>query len=225
MRRLSRLTLVAFVLAGGVGLALGHSVWIEPDAGNRLVVRFGEPGEKPETSPGHLDSVAPPVAFVITIDGSARVVDAPRRHDQFALEGVSATDRVGLETAYAVMTVPGNPASPGRKPLFYARWQPTGAGAGRPALTLDLVPTGEPGEVRVYFRGKPLGGIAATLRTPDGKERELRSDAVGYLRFECDQVGLHHLSIARHREPVGGFHGGVAYETTSHNAALTWIQP
>lgn len=223
MCRNSLLLPVLLTLAGGLAFpARGHSVWIEPDAHGQLVIRFGEPGEPPETSPGHLDRIAPPVAFAVGAEATPKLLDAPRRHDHFALEGLSATNVVCLETAYAVMTTPGNP---GRKPMFYARWHPAEAGAARPALTLDLVPTGQPGEVRVFFRGKPLGEITAALRTPDGQERELKADAMGYLRFECDQSGLHHLSLGRHRESLGGFHGGLAYETTSHNAALTWQQP
>ena len=77
----------------------------------------------------------------------------------------------------------------------------------------------------MYFRGKPLGGIKATLRTPDEKEQELTADAEGFLRFKSNQSGQHLLSIAHHREPLAGFHGGRAYEQTSHNCSLTWQQP
>lgn len=221
-RMLALLVLVSVFVFGFASQAVGHSVWIEPDAAGQPVIRFGEPGAKLETSPGHLDGVAPPTAFVFGPDGTPKTLDAPRQRDHFALEGLSSTNVICLETAYAVMITPGNL---GRKPVFYARWHPAGSGAARPALTLDLVPTGQEGEVRVFFRGKPLGGVTAALRTPDGKESELRADALGYVRFHSDQTGLHHLSIGRHRESLGGFHGGVAYETTSHNVALTWRQP
>jgi hypothetical protein len=202
--------------------AFGHSVWIEPADDGRLVARFGEPGESIETSPGHLDSVSPPVVFALGTNGAPRTLDGPRKSDHFALPGLALTNTVCLEADYAVMTSPGKP---GRKPVFYARWQPAGGAVGVPALTLDLVPTGRPGEVRVYFRGQPLGEVPAVLRSPDGKDHELQAGADGTLRFTTTQPGLHHLSIGRHREAVGGFHGGLAYEATSHNAALTWVQP
>jgi hypothetical protein len=200
---------------------LGHSIWIEPSDDGQLVVRFSEPGEEYETSPGHLDGVSPPVAFAFGTNGSPQTIDAPRKTDHFLLPNLSPTHAACLEAPYAVMTTPGRP---GRKPIFYARWQPDIDTAADPALTLDLVPTGKPGEVRVYFRGQPLADITATLHGPDGKNREIVADAEGYLRFTADQSGLHHLSIGRHRETQGGFHGGLAYELTSHNAALTWIQ-
>ena len=133
------------------------------------------------------------------------------------MAGASSTNVAGVESIFTVRA--------GRKPHFYARWQPAGAGAGTPMLTFDLVPTGMPGEARVYFRGQPLGGLKATLRTPDDTETEIAVDAEGYVRFESRQSGLHMLTIAHHRESIGGAHLGRTYHQTSHNTALTWVQP
>ncbi len=125
----------------------------------------------------------------------------------------------GAETTFTVRA--------GRQPIF----TPVGSRPKRatavPLLTLDLVPTGKPGEVRAYFRGKPLGGIAATLRMPDEAEQELTADAEGWLRFAVKQSGQYLLTIAHYREPqpLAGFHAGQAYTETSHNCALTWRQP
>lgn len=193
-----------------------HSVWIEPLADGQLVARFAEPDGRLEESPGHLDSLSAPSAFVL-ITNAPVVIEAPKRTNHFALVGASATNAAGLETIFTVRA--------GRKPHFYARWQPAGAGGATPLLTLDIVPTGKPGEARVYFRGQPLGGIKATLRTPDDKEQELVADAEGFVRFTSTQPGQHLLTIAHHREPIAGFHLGRAYTQTSHNAALTWRQP
>jgi len=46
----------------------------------------------------------------------------------------------------------------------------------------------------------------------------------GFLRFEPNQAGLYLLTIAHHREPLAGFHLGVAYKETSHNCTLAWRQ-
>jgi hypothetical protein len=192
-----------------------HTVWIEP-SGEALVIRFAEPDGKFEKSPGHLDSLSEPVAFSVVTNSPLRI-DAPKRADHFAMPGASSTNAAGCESVFAVRG--------GRKPHFYARWQPVGESAAKPMLTFDLVPTGKPGEVRVYFRGRPLGGLKATLRTPDDQERELAADAEGFIRFTSAQPGQHLLTIAHYRENLGGFHGGRAYEQTSHNTALTWRQP
>lgn len=187
----------------------------------QMVIRFGELDGNMEKSPGHLDELSVPLVFTV-ITNSPIAAEALKKTNHFALLRVSRPNVTCAETSYAVMATPGNP---GRKPNFYARWHPPGAGAGTPALTLDLVPTDKSGEVRVYFRGKPLGGVKAVLRTPDEREKELTADSEGFLRFTTNQSGQHHLSIARHRETLGGFHGGRAYDLMSHNAALSWVQP
>jgi len=194
-----------------------HTVWIEPKDG-QLVVRFAEPGSDYETSPGYLDNLSAPTAFMV-ITNAPVAIEAPKKADHFSLTGASPTNTVCLETSFTVRG--------GRKPCFYARWQPAGGGESKPLLTLDLVPTGKPGEVRVWLRGKPLGGVEATLRTPDEKELNLTADADGFLHFDAKQPGQYLLTIAHHREEqaLPGFYAGIAYKETSHNAALSWEQP
>ena len=192
-----------------------HTVWIEPLDG-KLVIRFAEPSGSFEKSPGHLDSLSVPSAFTV-VTNAPLMVDSPKTTNHFLMVSASPTNVAGAESIFTVRA--------GRKPHFYARWQPAGAGAGTPLLTFDLVPTGKPGEARVYFRSQPLGGLKATLRTPDDTEKEIAVDAEGYVRFDSRQHGLHLLTIAHHRESIGGAHLGQAYQQTSHNTALTWVQP
>jgi hypothetical protein len=194
--------------------ASAHTVWIEPLDEN-LVIRFAEPDGNYEKSPGHLDSLSAPASFILVTNAPA-AISSVKKSNHFLLEGGSPTNTACTETIFTVRA--------GRKPYFYARWQPFEIGEAKPLLTLDLVPTGKAGEVRVYFRGKPLGGIKATLRTPDEKEEKLEADAEGYLRFKSSQSGQHLLSIAHHRDAVAGFYLGRAFQQTSHNAALTWKQ-
>ena len=203
--------LVAMLLAATAVLA--HTVWIEPLPSGQLVARFAEPDGRLEKSPGHLDSLSVPTAFMLVTNAAVEVA-APKSTNHFLLSGASPTNVAGLETIFTVRA--------GRKPHFYARWQPAGAGVGTPLLTLDIVPTGKQGEARIYFRGQPLGNVKATLRTPDDEEQTLTADADGYVRFNAKQSGQHMLSVAHHRENIAGFHLGRAYTQTSHNAALTW---
>jgi hypothetical protein len=195
--------------------ARAHTVWIEPLNG-RLVIRFAEPAGSFEKSPGHLDSLSAPAAFTV-VTNTALAVESPKSTNHFALVSAAATNPAGVESIFTVRAA--------RKPHFYARWQPAGAGAGTPMLTFDLVPTGKPGEVRVYFRGQPLGGLTAVMRTPDDTEKEIPVDAEGFIRFESKQPGLHLLMIPHYREPIPGFHLGKTYKETSHNTALSWVQP
>lgn len=218
--RLAGLLLLAATLAAFAARA--HSVWIEPLPDGRVAVRFAEPDGKLEKSPGHLDSLDVPSAFLLGASNAPVRVEATKQADHFLLAGAAGTNVVGVETAFTVM---GAPDRPGRRPNFYARWHPPAAGPGTPRLTLDIVPAGAPGEARVYFRGQPLGGVKAVLRTPDEQDTELTADAEGRLKFPVTQSGQYHVSIGRHRETLPGFAGGRAYDLTSHNAALTWRQP
>jgi len=209
-----RLLLIAFCVIAAFS-ARAHSVWIEPLADGGLVIRFAEPDGKLETSPGHLDSLSPPNAFIVLTNAPFQV-EAPKKSDHFRLVNASATNVACVET---ISTVRG-----GRKPYFYARWQPAGAGAATPSLNLDLVPTGKSGEVKAWFRGKPLPGVSATLRTPAEKELEIIADSEGVLRFEAKQPGQYLLTIPHYRESLSGFFAGYPYAQISHNAALSWIQ-
>jgi hypothetical protein len=178
------------------------------------VVRFAEPDGKLETSPGYLDNLTLPIAFTLVTNAPVSI-EAPKKSDHFLLIGASLTNSACAETSFTVRG--------GRKPYFYARWQSAGTGAATPLLTLDLVPTGKPGEARAWFRGKPLANIKATLRAPDEKESELTADGEGFLRFETKQSGQYLLTVAHHREPLAGFHHGIAYKETSHNAEHTFL--
>ncbi len=211
-RSASRL-LCALLFVSAAGALQAHSVWIEP-AEESLVIRFAEPGNKLETSPGFLDHLSAPLA-VIAAAGKPAPLVVTKKADHFLLEGAAPENVACVETTFTVRG--------GRKPYFYARWQLTLEAEAPPLLTLDLTPTGRPGEVRAWFRGQPLPNAEATLRSPDGEESDLTADANGYLHFDSPQKpGQYLLTIAHHREALGGFHLGVAYQETSHNCSLVW---
>lgn len=205
--------LAALLLVSSVNVR-AHAVWIELLNG-KLVARFAEPSGNYEKSPGFLDSLIGPSAFTV-VTNAPLMVETPKTTNHFAMITASPTNVAGVESIFTVRAA--------RKPHFYARWQPAGGGAGTPMLTFDLVPTGKPGEARVYFRGQPIGGLKAVFRTPDDTEKEIAVDAEGYVRFESKQNGLHLLTIAHHREAIAGSHLGKAYQQTSHNTALSWVQ-
>lgn len=195
-----------------------HSVWIEPDEAQKPVIRFAEPTGNLERSPGFLDSLSVPLVFQATTGSTnaPTVVDTTKQKDHFAIAGGALTNVIGVESSFTVRAA--------RKPIFYARWQPAGAGAGKPLLTLDLVPTDKSGEARLFLRGKPHGGVKAVLLDPKGDEKEFPVDAEGYVRVPVTEPGLYLLTVAHQREPIPGFHNGVAYKETSHNCALSWEQ-
>ncbi len=91
-----------------------------------------------------------------------------KKSDHFLLINAARDQIAQIETGFTVMGKPGDPEKPARKPYFYARWHPPGTGPGQPGLNFDIVPTGTPGEARVYFRGKPIGSEAEALPTRGG---------------------------------------------------------
>src|SRR6478609_2623626 len=166
---------LALLAATAVQPLFAHSVWIEP-LEKQLVVRFAEPSGNLERSPGFLDSLAVPMVFQIAPNSTnaPAILDVTKKTDHFAIAGASTTNVVCTETSFTMRAA--------RKPMFYARWQPVGAGASKPLLTLDLVPTGKPGEARLYLRGEPKGNVKAILHTPTGDEKEFTADAEGFIR-------------------------------------------
>ncbi|MEJ1972885.1 MAG: hypothetical protein WDM96_10630 [Lacunisphaera sp.] len=198
-----------------------HSVWLEDTPGKQLVIRFGEPGEEFEKSPGHLDSLALPEAWRNGAEDKPAAFVVEKKSDHFLLVGADPAVSTQGETRFPVMKRGQRPAS---WPQFYVRWQPAGSPApATPSLLLDILPTGPAGEFRVYLRGQPLPN-AVVQTHGGGKEIDLTADAEGRFKYTATAPGLV-LLTCNHKEELKGFAGGVAYEVTSHNTALTWRQP
>ncbi len=89
---------------------------------------------------------------------------------------------------------------------------------------MDIVPTGKPGEARVYFRGKPLGGVEVLFFNPAFEEQKLKADAEGFVCApDISKLGSYLLAVSRYSEDLSGFFNGVAFAITSHSASLSWV--
>lgn len=215
------LALIALAAVSLNFTARAHDVWIENTESGRLVLRFGEPGENVEMSPGNLDSLTPVSAWRITPTNTVAALETRKESEGILLVGAKSDQSVQAETGFPVMASAGKS---GRKPFFYARWQPAGGGEGKPALTLDIVPTGKPGEMRVFFKGQTVPEAKLTAHLPSGETEKLTANADGVATLQSDKPGLYLVTLNHHRETQPGFHGGQAYELVSHNAALAWRQ-
>lgn len=209
--------------------ATAHEVWIEDLPTGQLVVRFAEYGEDYEESPGNLDSLSLPEGWIATAEG-ANKVNVQKNKDHFSLDGAKADMTVQAETIFNVIGGKpggkGDQAGPSRRPFFYARWYAFGTTeAAKPGTNLDIVPTGKPGEVCVYFRGKPIADIEVFAHTPDGKQHSFKSDKAGLVTVPVDQPGFYMLNCKRYREIIDGFSGGKPYTAVSHNCSVAWRQP
>ncbi len=214
----TRFLAAAFLLAITSSHLLAHSVWIEPLPDGNLALRFGEWGEEPETSPGHLDSLS---GLAAATDSGALTPE--KKNDHYLLKDSSADQSATGTAGYPVMK---RGDAPARRPIFYARWWP----ASRPAVTapanaLDLLPTaGQPQKVLVSFHGKPVpAGVELTFYPPGEKEAKLTTDDTGHVTLpEAANAGLCLLTLGRHSEEAPGEFEGKPYAIASHSASLCW---
>jgi len=218
------LRLLAIALLGLAPLAVSyaHSVWMEDNDAQQLVVRFGEVGKSYETSPGYLDDLFLSSAWTADADGKLEPIAIEKQSDHYLLKGATPDQAALGETTFYVMQ---HGPSPAIWPILYVRWQPTAAEIpAEPALTLDLLPTGQPGEVCVYFRGKPLPGAVVSIASEedaDHKTPKLTANAEGIVTYTPKAPGLVVLT-ANYREALPGFTRGKAYDFVSHTGAISW---
>jgi uncharacterized GH25 family protein len=199
-------------------IARAHDVWIEDTQEHQLVIRFGEFGDELETSPGYLDSLTQPQAWIKSKNADPVAFQIQKQTNSFLLVGASVTKMAAAETDFEVLSATNKPS---RLPIFYARWQPVNAGAGTATLTLDLVPLEIPGHIRVYFRGQPLTNETVSASGPNNFQKELKTDANGYVHFNLKTPGFYLFTCDHYRETRFGYAGGRPYDLVSHNASLT----
>ncbi len=216
----SLLALALFSLLTPVASA--HSVWLEPLPDENMGIYFAQWGDDLETSPGHLDSFVQVSGWTIDDKGQPQTFTVEKKKDHFRLGKPAPAAPVFAQAQFAVRKL--HEDKPARCPIFYCRWQPEGAGAGTPSMTMDIVPTGKPGEARVYFRGKPLAGAEILFFSPKVSDEKLQTDEEGYVRApDMEKPGPYLLAIARYSEDLSGFYNGVPYGITSHSASLCWF--
>jgi len=202
--------------------ASAHSLWIEelPEHAG-LGVRFAQWGDDFETSPGHLDSFIQVSGWVLDEKGQPQVVEVTKKSDHFFLGKRDLTRPAFAQAQFTVRQL--HQDKPARAPIFYCRWQPDVWTQGKPAMTLDIVPTSKPGEARVYFRGKPLPNVEMLFFSPKVTDEKIKADAEGYVRApDMSKPGNYLLAVARYSEDMPGFFNGVPFGITSHSASLYW---
>jgi len=199
----------------------GHSVYFDENKNSEIKLRFGEFQDEYEESPGYLDSLDAINAWKINDKNEPEKLDIEKQKNGFSLTAQNS-DNIAAQTGFPVMAR----TDQTRKPYFYARWCADFKRKSIPTLTLDIVPNGQEGEVKVYFRGKPLNGIKLNLYTPDYDKIELISDKNGIVLFKenIKSKGIYMLKIARYSENITGFDQGKLYKIISHNCSLNWNQ-
>lgn len=221
-------TVCAASLALHSGWASAHHVWLEPTA-TGVKLYFGEFADNQrEVSPGYLDKLSDPVARRVTGDAE-EVLPRERRADAIHFRG--RTGRGGAIVAADESYPPRPGAQDGGEPRRTA-WTPAARFASelsaQPAkLALDVVPSGQPGEFVVTYRGAPLGGAEAMLIAMSGWSRRGRTNVEGRVKFNLPWKGVYAL-LVRHEDPTPGTrksNTGVdeAYDVATFATTLTFV--
>jgi hypothetical protein len=213
-----RVLIVAVAALLAIEPARAHFIWIEPEAGGRASVFFGEVQEGVrEKTGGRLDEIANPVFTAPVKDGQWQKLPFTRKDDRFAVSGVKENRLLATEsttpvqdlTKYGIGVV---------KPMFYARTE--AADAGKPHHTLDVVPTGEKNVYRVYFRGQPLPKAKVMVYAPNLWMMERVADDSGQITIETPWPGLYVLDIV-HKEETPGRYRDLDYQAVRHRATCS----
>ena len=211
--------------------AAAHYIWIEQDSGHQSRLFFGEyqDGER-EKSPGRLDEITKPQAWLIDASGKREPLEVIRRTNHFDLGVVrhGASTVIAEEHGYGVKDW--NKHGHGVvKPMFYARYTPLKAKAPeKPELTLDILPEAADGSVSrtftVYFRNSPLAKAKIKAHAPNLSTGEQSTDENGKATIPTAMTGQYVLEVI-HRENRPGEFDGKKYEAVRHRATLTFTLP
>ncbi|WP_398478281.1 cobalt ABC transporter substrate-binding protein [Tardiphaga sp.] len=224
---MKKLSLAIIAMLGEVTSAHAHQIWIEQADGENAVVRFGEFGENlREASPGLLDKFAKVTSTLIASKGEQKS-DATKTANGFTLPfKAAAGDSIVAEDA--------------SYPLFQTKQQDkqitgwyypaarliTGFAAQKPKLVLDLVPTGQDGEFKLFFKDQPKAKTKVTLVTQSGWSKEANTDEQGIVTFDLPWKGTYVAEVSFNDRAVGeraGANGVEKYDGVSYATTVTYV--
>lgn len=220
-------TLSLLALVAAATSAHAHQIWVE-QAGDRAVVRFGEFGENlREASPGLLDKFGQ--VRGILLNGKAETpVDAVKGKDGYALPfGAAAGESIiADDAAYPLYSF-----KQGEKQLT-GWYRPsarlvTGFAALPPKLVLDVVPAGEAGKFKVFFKGQALPKAKVAFVTQSGWAKEAHSDADGLVSVDMPWKGPYVVEVSHTDRTPGeraGAKGAEKYDSVSYVTTLSVVK-
>ena len=224
---IARLGALATALLGAAiasGSASAHQIWLQQE-GKAASVYFGEFGDNlREASPGLLDKFSIGNVTWISAAGN-KSLQASKTAGAFVLNGkVAAGESIIVEED-------NYPSWEEKKDGKATRtvWVPAArliadGKAQTPALTLDLVPTGKPGQFQVSYQGKPLAQAKVNAVVQSGWSKEAWSDAQGLVSFPLPWKGTYVLEV-QHTDKTGGQRAGEPYDKAMYVTTVSLVQP
>jgi hypothetical protein len=191
--------------------ASAHFLWIEPETDGARVY-YGEFEENlREASPGLLDRLTPvPEARMVASSG-ATPLKVEKSPTSFVVTGKrDPGDSIVVEQAKVNERKQGDKVTRTLGHLS-ARYVPDFSER-KPLLSLDIVPAGQPGAIKVFYKGQPLPKAKLELISESGWKRELKTDAQGELVVALPWRG-HYVIEVEHLDATPGTLGSEAYES------------
>ncbi|MFT4268486.1 MAG: DUF4198 domain-containing protein [Xenophilus sp.] len=217
-------TLYAFGLAALAATANAHQIWLEQPGKGGAVIRFGEFGDNlREASPGLLDKFGKPTATLVSAQGE-KSADGSKTASGFALPFSARPGEaiVAEDASYPLYKFKQDGKEvtswyhPGARLI-------TGFAAQQPKLALDLVPAGQPGEFKLFFKGQPLPKAKVALVTQSGWAKEGHTDEQGLVKFDMPWKGQY-VAEASHIDRTPGERAGEKYDGVSYVTTLTYVK-
>ena len=224
---IARLGALATALLGTIiacGSASAHQIWLRQD-GKAASVYFGEFGDNlREASPGLLDKFSIKNVTLLSAKG-AQSLQASKTAGAFVLNGkVGAGESIIVEEDNYPSWEEKKDGKATRTVWIPAARLVADAKAQAPALTLDLVPTGTPGQFQVSYQGKPLAQAKVNAVVQSGWGKEAWSDALGLVSFPLPWKGSYVLEV-QHTDKTAGQRGTQAYDKAMFVTTLSLLQP
>ncbi|MET0222519.1 MAG: cobalt ABC transporter substrate-binding protein [Tardiphaga sp.] len=222
-----KLLITALAVLGVVTSAQAHQIWLEQPDGQNAVIRFGEFGENlRETSPGLLDKFAKPAATLISAKGEQKS-DATKTANGFTLPfKASAGDGIVAEDASYPLYNWKQQGKDTTNWFYPAARLITGFAAQQPKLVLDLVPTGQDGQFKLYFKDQPKAKTKVTMVTESSWSKEAHTDEQGLVSFDMPWKGTYVAEVSFNDRSAGeraGANGAEKYDAVSYSTTLSYV--
>lgn len=224
---MKKLSLAVVAMLGAVTSAQAHQIWIEQADGENAVVRFGEFGENlREASPGLLDKFVKVTGTLVSAKGEQKS-DATKTTNGFTLpfKAASGDGILAEDVSYPLFTTKQQDKQATGWYYPAARYI-TGFAAQKPKLPLDLVPTGNEGEFKLFFKEQPKAKTKVTLVTQSGWSKEAHTDEQGVVKFDMPWKGTYVAEVSFNDRTPGeraGANGAEKYDSVSYATTVTYV--
>ncbi|RJF95499.1 DUF4198 domain-containing protein [Noviherbaspirillum saxi] len=205
------------------GTAQAHYLWIESgDSGARLY--YGEPDALlKEKSPGKLDNIKSPKAFVQdTPSGKPGAVTISRAAEYFAIANNKGTPAIlAVEESLEVRDLTKHGLG-FAKSNYYARYGQAATDSSASPLVLDIHGSG-PNKLAVVYRGQPLKDAKLEVIAPNTWMQEHKTDAQGAVHINTPWRGQYVVHVL-HIDQAPGEFSGKKYDSLRNHLTYTFTK-